>query len=109
MRAQLRKTVAVVASPLILVMGLAFTQAQSGYAQTQAPSDTQTNRASDVEQNAVPCESSKANTNNQQPGSMAAYQGTQQAGMNQDKSGATHYVVDPNHVEIEQGRVDAGR
>jgi hypothetical protein len=141
MKTQLREATAVVASPLVLVMGLAFTQAQSGYAQTQAPSDTQTNQASDVgvpgsmsanasanrpavtpdatapqtsgqtdvQQNAVPCESSKANTNNQQPGSMAAYQGTPQAGMNQDKSGATHYVVDPNHVEIDQGRADSGR
>jgi len=36
MSTQLRKAVAVVASHLILVMGLAFTQAQSGYAQTLA-------------------------------------------------------------------------
>lgn len=48
MSTQLRKAVAVVASPLILVMGLAFTQAQSGYAQTLAPSDTQTKQACDV-------------------------------------------------------------
>ena len=48
MRTQLRKALAVVASLLILVMGLAFAQAQSGYAQTQAPSNTETKQASDV-------------------------------------------------------------
>jgi hypothetical protein len=79
---------------------------QSGISTTTAP---QASGQTDVQQNAMPCESSKANTNNQHPGSMAAYQGTSQAGMNQGESRATHYVVDPNHVEIEQGRVDAGR
>ncbi len=48
MRTQLSKALAVVALPLILVMGLAFTQAQSGYAQTQTCSDTETKQASDV-------------------------------------------------------------
>jgi hypothetical protein len=41
MRTQSRKIAAVVASPLILVLSLALTQAQYAHAQTQAPADTQ--------------------------------------------------------------------
>jgi hypothetical protein len=107
-----------VAAIALIASGLVFAQSstapntqdtQSGSVMTTAP---QASGQTDVQQNAMPCESSKANTNSQAPGSMSAYQGagrTPEAGLNRGDQGTTNYHVDTEHVEIEQGRADAGR
>jgi hypothetical protein len=48
-RTLLDKVVVAVAFPLILVLSLVFTQAQRGYAQTQAPTDARTRPATQQE------------------------------------------------------------
>jgi hypothetical protein len=106
-----------VAAVALMTSGLVFAQSsttpstqdtQSGSSMTTAP---QTSGQTDVQQNAVPCESSKANPNYQQPGSMAANQGTSQTPESRLNRGEkdTKYHVDTKHVEIEEGRADAGR
>ncbi len=101
-----------VAAVALMASGLVLAQSSTtpSMQDTQSGSSIMTAPQTSGQTGAVPCESSKANTS-QVPGSMSANQGagrTPEAGLNRGEKGTTNYV-DAEHVEIEQGRADAGR